>query len=145
MKVQSSKTSKVVEGTFNTKRHLVDSFINTAETLLTGVLTQHCTQHCLAMSVEASLLHILLSQHFGSVIGDVGKCLFISGPSPLMFICQRTRRPIKDVKKSLMVLIQHQLVQVVLHPRGFLEYAINFDRVMTLIKYPLYISIAKRL
>lgn len=96
------------------------------------------------MSVEANLLHTILSQHFGPVIGDVGKSMFQIGPSPMMVISQRCVRPVKIVKKSLMVMIQHSLVQVILHPRGFLEYTINFDRVLALNNYPIYIFHAKR-
>lgn len=98
-----------------------------------------------AASVESSLIHVILSQTFGPIIGDVGRCLYQSGPSPLMVIVSKTGRGIKNVKKSLMVLIQHQLVQVILHPKGFLEYSCgSLDTILALFWYPNYVLMAKR-
>ncbi|XP_075048526.1 DNA-directed RNA polymerase III subunit RPC3 [Mixophyes fleayi] len=95
--------------------------------------------------VEARLSSLLLQEHFGEIVDRVGTFLIRTGSQPLRVIANDTGTSLDQVKKSLCVLIQHNLVTYQLHKRGFVEYTAQGDCYLRILRYPRYIYTAKTL
>lgn len=96
-------------------------------------------------SKKIQLGYLLLRDHFGSIVADVASTLMTNGTSPMRLIVFKTKLGVKNVKKALKVLIQHQFVEYVKVERDIIEYKIDLNRVLSLLRYPKYIYIAKLL
>lgn len=88
---------------------------------------------------------LILKGHFGQVVESVGESLLKVSSQNLRQIVKSTDLPASKVKKALMVLIQHNLVEFRQHSKGFVEYSINAERVLYMLRYPRYIYSAKTL
>ncbi|KAI1285900.1 DNA-directed RNA polymerase III subunit RPC3 [Halotydeus destructor] len=95
--------------------------------------------------IDVDLVKVILGQYFGSIVESVGKTLAECGPSPLRQIATESRERVVDVKKSLRVLMHHNLAKCKLHPRGFVEYTLDLEAVLAIVRFPQYINVAKLL
>ena len=75
----------------------------------------------------------------------MAKVLLSTGLSPLGLIIKESKESAQNVKKSLMTLIQHNFVSFKTNVRGFVEYEIDIEEVLTIIRYPKYIYVSKAL
>nr|CAG4646999.1 EOG090X04YD [Megafenestra aurita]SVE92351.1 EOG090X04YD [Megafenestra aurita] len=89
----------------------------------------------------------LLKTYFGEVVKQVGSYLIRRGHRPLFEIPNATNLSIKEVKKALAVLIQHNLVKFEASERNnnIAEYSIIPHNVYCLLRYPKYLFMTKRL
>ncbi|NXO66961.1 RPC3 polymerase, partial [Phainopepla nitens] len=94
---------------------------------------------------ELRLCSLLLQEHFGEIVGKVGNSLLRTGPRPLRLLVGDTGLLPDQVKKALCVLIQHNLVQYEVQPRGSVEYEARSERILRILRYPRYIYTAKTL
>ncbi|CAG2113468.1 unnamed protein product [Medioppia subpectinata] len=92
---------------------------------------------------EIYLSYLLVSQHFGSIVASVAKVLLHSGSTPLPLIAKECKESALNVKKSLMTLIQHNFVTSETNSKGFVEYTIDVEEVLSLLRYPKYIYVSK--
>lgn len=88
---------------------------------------------------------LILKEHFGVVVQSVGECLLKVSSKSLGEITKATNLPLQKVKKSLLVLIHHNLVGFKAHPKGLVKYSIDADRVLYMLRYPRYTYCAKTL
>ncbi|CAN7998598.1 unnamed protein product [Ixodes hexagonus] len=88
---------------------------------------------------------LILKEHFGPVVAAVGGSLLKVSSRNLPQLLKSTDLPASKVKKALMVLIQHNIVDFRLHPKGYVEYLIDAEHVLCLLRYPRYIHCAKTL
>ena len=93
--------------------------------------------------VKAQLLQDILKEHFGSVVSQVGWSLAKNGASPLRFIVFKTQLPLSKIKRSLLTLIQHRMVDVKLNSRGLTQYSLIFDQVYQINRYSKFILMAR--
>lgn len=63
----------------------------------------------------------------------------------LCHIVKATGLPLSKVKEALRVLIHHNFVEFRQHAKGYVEYLINSDRVLYMLRYPRYAYCAKSL
>ncbi|XP_053205321.1 DNA-directed RNA polymerase III subunit RPC3-like [Panonychus citri] len=89
------------------------------------------------------LCSLLLKEYFGEIISTVGSSVMSLSKAPLRLICLESGESVKNVKKSLAVLIHHCLITTSKHARGFIEYKAEPERILYLLRYPKYIYIAK--
>ncbi|XP_045864612.1 DNA-directed RNA polymerase III subunit RPC3 isoform X3 [Meles meles] len=94
---------------------------------------------------EIKLCSLLLQEHFGEIVENIGVHLIRTGSQPLRVIAQDTGTSLDQVKKALCVLIQHNLVMYQVHKRGVVEYEAQCSRVLRMLRYPRYIYTAKTL
>uniref|UniRef100_A0A6M2DHK0 DNA-directed RNA polymerase III subunit RPC3 n=1 Tax=Xenopsylla cheopis TaxID=163159 RepID=A0A6M2DHK0_XENCH len=93
------------------------------------------------MSVQAGkLVHIILHEHFGETVAEVGFDLFKYGTKPVALICHSTKLPLVDVKHALRILCKYKLVSFAgtSHPE-FAEYELLIEKVYLILRYPKYI------
>ncbi|KAG8432050.1 hypothetical protein GDO86_019517 [Hymenochirus boettgeri] len=95
--------------------------------------------------IESKLCSHLLKEHYGEMVDRVGTYLLRNGSQPLKVIANDTGTSLDQVKKTLCVLIQHNLVTYHLHKRGFVEYTAHGDPCLRILRYPRYIYTAKTL
>lgn len=88
---------------------------------------------------------LILKEHFGVVVQSVGECLLKVSSRSLGEITRATNLPLQKVKKSLLVLLHHNLVEFKAHPKGLVRYSIDADRVLYMLRYPRYTYCAKTL
>ncbi|XP_018593411.1 DNA-directed RNA polymerase III subunit RPC3 [Scleropages formosus] len=93
---------------------------------------------------EVRLCGLLLQEHYGEVVEKVGTHLLRNGALMLRAIAHETSTPLDLVKKSLCVLIQHGLCGFRSGRRG-VEYHLNGERILRVLRYPRYIYTAKTL
>ncbi|KAM7293070.1 DNA-directed RNA polymerase III subunit RPC3 [Ixodes scapularis] len=89
--------------------------------------------------------NLILKEHFGTVVAAVGGSLLKVSSRSLPQLLKSTDLPASKVKKALMVLIHHNIVDFRLHPKGYVEYIIDADRVLYMLRYPRYTHCAKTL
>ncbi|MBN3292953.1 RPC3 polymerase, partial [Polypterus senegalus] len=94
---------------------------------------------------EGKLCSLLLREHFGEVVAKVGSHLIQTGAQALRMIGHETGTALDLVKKALCVLIQHNICSYEVNRRGQVEYAVDFIRVLRLLRFPRYIYTAKTL
>ncbi|XP_026084371.1 DNA-directed RNA polymerase III subunit RPC3-like [Carassius auratus] len=97
---------------------------------------------------EVRLCGLLLQQHFGNVVEKVGTHLIRSGVLTLRALAYETKLPLDLVKKSLCVLVQHGMCTFGAGrrgPAGPVEYRINCESIIHMLRYPRYIYTAKSL
>lgn len=97
---------------------------------------------------EARLCGLLLREHFGEVVEKVGVHLLRSGTLNLRALAHETSTSLDLVKKCLCVLVQHGMSKFGpgrRGPAGPVEYQINCERVLYMLRYPRYIYMAKSL
>ncbi|NXB19914.1 RPC3 polymerase, partial [Rhagologus leucostigma] len=94
---------------------------------------------------ELRLCSLLLQEHFGEIVEEVGNSLLRTGPRPLRLLVGDTGLLPDQVKKALCVLIQHSLVRYEVQPRGCVEYEARSERILRILRYPRYIYTAKTL
>ncbi|XP_072536723.1 DNA-directed RNA polymerase III subunit RPC3 [Salminus brasiliensis] len=97
---------------------------------------------------EVRLCGLLLQEHFGEVVEKVGTELLRSGALNLRALAHQTSTPLDLVKKSLCVLVQHGMCVFGpgrRGPGGPVEYTVNCERILYMLRYPRYIYTAKSL
>ncbi|CAG2171670.1 unnamed protein product, partial [Oppiella nova] len=94
---------------------------------------------------EISVAYLLISEHFGSIVASVAQVLLHNGSTPLPLIVQSCKESKHNTKKSLMILIQHNFVTFSTNPKGFVEYDMDVEEVLCLLRYPKYIYVSKML
>ncbi|XXG90380.1 hypothetical protein AAC387_Pa12g2161 [Persea americana] len=102
------------------------------------------TQHGLEYAV-----HIIKS-HFGDLVSKACKCLLQKGPLTLQALAQRTQLPRDQLKKCLLVLIQHNCVQAFIPEseetsdlqRNFVQYIAIFDNILHRSRFSKFLQIA---
>ncbi|KAK3551260.1 hypothetical protein QTP70_013964 [Hemibagrus guttatus] len=97
---------------------------------------------------EARLCGLLLREHFGDVVEKVGVHLLRSGTLNLRALAHETKTSLDLVKKCLCVLAQHGMAKFGpgrRGPAGPVEYQINCERILYMLRYPRYIYTAKSL
>lgn len=77
------------------------------------------------------------------MVADVAKVLLESGSSPMGAIIKASEESAQNVKKCLVTLIKHNFVTFETNPKGFVEYDIDVDEVLSLLRYPKYIYVSK--
>ncbi|XP_027004765.1 DNA-directed RNA polymerase III subunit RPC3 isoform X1 [Tachysurus fulvidraco] len=99
-------------------------------------------------SQEVRLCGLLLREHFGEVVEKVGVYLLRSGTLSLRALAHETKTSLDLVKKCLCVLVQHGMSKFGpgrRGPAGPVEYQINCERIVYMLRYPRYIYTAKSL
>ncbi|KAK2854983.1 hypothetical protein Q7C36_006852 [Tachysurus vachellii] len=99
-------------------------------------------------SQEVRLCGLLLREHFGEVVEKVGVYLLRSGTLSLRALAHETKTSLDLVKKCLCVLVQHGMSKFGpgrRGPAGPVEYQINCERILYMLRYPRYIYTAKSL
>ncbi|XP_022334535.2 DNA-directed RNA polymerase III subunit RPC3-like [Crassostrea virginica] len=94
---------------------------------------------------QHDVCRFLLSQHFGEQVSVVGKYLLQRSSSPLHLISSQTNIDHEQVKKILSILIQQNIVTFEQHKRGFIEYSIRTDEILSRLWFPKYIYCVKTL
>ncbi|KAM9487973.1 DNA-directed RNA polymerase III subunit RPC3 [Clarias gariepinus] len=97
---------------------------------------------------EMRLCGLLLREHFGEVVEKVGVHLLRSGTLNLRALAHETSTSLDLVKKCLCVLVQHGMAKFGpgrRGPAGPVEYQLNNERVLYMLRYPRYIYTAKSL
>ncbi|RXN12457.1 DNA-directed RNA polymerase III subunit RPC3 [Labeo rohita] len=97
---------------------------------------------------EVRLCGLLLQEHFGDVVEKVGTHLIRSGVLTLRALAYETKLALDLVKKSLCVLVQHGMCTFGAGrrgPAGPVEYRINCEHILHMLRYPRYIYTAKSL
>ncbi|XP_026795609.3 DNA-directed RNA polymerase III subunit RPC3 isoform X1 [Pangasianodon hypophthalmus] len=97
---------------------------------------------------EVRLCGLLLREHFGEVVERVGVHLLRSGALSLRALAHETSTSLDLVKKCLCVLVQHGMCKFGpgrRGPAGPVEYQINCERILYMLRYPRYIYTAKSL
>ncbi|KAL6489578.1 hypothetical protein MHYP_G00033190 [Metynnis hypsauchen] len=97
---------------------------------------------------EVRLCGLLLQEHFGEVVEKVGTELLRSGALNLRALAHQTGIQLDLVKKSLCVLAQHGMCVFGpgrRGPGGPVEYTVNSERILYMLRYPRYIYTAKSL
>uniref|UniRef100_A0A3B4CN78 DNA-directed RNA polymerase III subunit RPC3 n=1 Tax=Pygocentrus nattereri TaxID=42514 RepID=A0A3B4CN78_PYGNA len=97
---------------------------------------------------EVRLCGLLLQEHFGEVVEKVGTELLRSGALNLRALAHQTGIQLDLVKKSLCVLAQHSMCVFGpgrRGPGGPVEYTVNSERILYMLRYPRYIYTAKSL
>ena len=92
---------------------------------------------------KIKLCSLLLKEYFGEIISTVGSSVMSLSKASLRLICSESGESVKNVKKSLAILIHHCLITTSKHARGFIEYKAEPERILYLLRYPKYIYIAK--
>ncbi|RWR96223.1 DNA-directed RNA polymerase III subunit RPC3 [Cinnamomum micranthum f. kanehirae] len=96
-------------------------------------------------------VHIIKS-HFGDLVSKVCKCLLQRGPLTLQALAQRTQLPRDQLKKCLLVLIQHNCVQAFIAAeaeetsdlqRNFVQYIAIFDNILHRSRFSKFLQIAE--
>lgn len=100
---------------------------------------------CRMSQLKIKACNLILKEHFGTVVAAVGCSLLKVSSRSLPQLLKSTDLPASKVKKALMVLIHHNIVDFRLHPKGYVEYLIDADHVLYLLRYPRYIHCAKTL
>lgn len=97
---------------------------------------------------EVRLCGLLLQEHFGEVVEKVAIHLLRSGVLNLRALVHETKLPLDLVKKSLCVLVQHGMCTFGpgrRGPGGPVEYQMNSENILHMLRYPRYIYTAKSL
>ncbi|XP_066539424.1 DNA-directed RNA polymerase III subunit RPC3 [Hoplias malabaricus] len=97
---------------------------------------------------EVRLCGLLLQEHFGEVVERIGTELLRSGSLSLRALVHQTKLPLDLVKKSLCVLVQHDVCSFGpgrKGPGGPVEYTANSEKILFMLRYPRYIYTAKSL
>ncbi|NP_956526.1 DNA-directed RNA polymerase III subunit RPC3 [Danio rerio] len=97
---------------------------------------------------EVRLCGLLLQEHFGDVVENVGTHLIRNGVLTLRALAHETKLALDLVKKSLCVLVQHGMCTFGpgrRGPAGPVEYHINCEHILHMLRYPRYIYTAKSL
>ncbi|XP_054162382.1 DNA-directed RNA polymerase III subunit RPC3-like [Oppia nitens] len=94
---------------------------------------------------EMNLSYLLISEHFGPIVANVANVLLHNGLSPLGLIVKTSKETMENVKKSLVILIQHNYVIHEMNKKGFIDYDIDTKQVMSILRYPKYIYVSKML
>ncbi|KAF5904485.1 DNA-directed RNA polymerase III subunit RPC3, partial [Clarias magur] len=97
---------------------------------------------------EMRLCGLLLREHFGEVVEKVGVHLLRSGTLNLRALAHETSTSLDLVKKCLCVLVQHGMAKFGpgrRGPAGPVEYQLNNERVLYMLRFPRYIYTAKSL
>ncbi|XP_023226320.1 DNA-directed RNA polymerase III subunit RPC3-like [Centruroides sculpturatus] len=92
---------------------------------------------------QIMLCSSLLKEHFGEIVQKVAIMLKKYGSRPLRIIAQETMLPLRKVKQSLRVLIQHDMAEFELNKKGFVEYTVKLENILLIHRYPRYIYCAK--
>ncbi|XP_074651801.1 DNA-directed RNA polymerase III subunit RPC3-like [Tubulanus polymorphus] len=87
----------------------------------------------------------ILREYYGEVTEKIGNFLLMKGHSPLKLISQETKTKLQQVKKSLCVLIQHNIVNFEANKRGYVDYSINLNTILMCMKFPSMIYCSKTL
>lgn len=92
------------------------------------------------------LVAIVLREHFGTTAELVGKNLVRSGKLSLRQIAVQSGIPMIKVQKCVMVLLQHQLLQVTQSPgHSFLTYRLKQEDVSRMLRYPRYAIVGRNM
>ncbi|TRY85596.1 hypothetical protein DNTS_010170 [Danionella cerebrum] len=97
---------------------------------------------------EVRLCGLLLQEHFGDVVEKVGTHLIRCGVLTLRALAHETKLPLDLVKKSVCVLVQHGMCGFGpgrRGPAGPVEYHVNCEHILHMLRYPRYIYTAKSL
>jgi len=90
----------------------------------------------------SKLCTIILKEYFDETIAGVGENLMQYGVKTLKQICSSSEYSVKEVKKSLSVLVQHNLVNFSDKRReGLVDYIISKPNILNMVHYPAYISL----
>ncbi|OWF46957.1 DNA-directed RNA polymerase III subunit RPC3 [Mizuhopecten yessoensis] len=92
-----------------------------------------------------ALCCLILQEHFGELISKVAQVLLKKGPCILKYILVESGLQLKQVKKLLCLLIQHNIVTFDFNKKGLTEYTIHCDVIQWRIRFPRYIYCAKTL
>ncbi|EEC71269.1 hypothetical protein OsI_03266 [Oryza sativa Indica Group] len=100
------------------------------------------SQHGILLAVA------IISDHFGSLVSKVCRCLLRHGALPLQEIVRRLELSPGQVKNSLLVLIQHNCVQAFNAPRGngdktVTHYLAIFDNIVHRQRFSKFLSIIR--
>ncbi|RDD45187.1 DNA-directed RNA polymerase III subunit RPC3 [Trichoplax sp. H2] len=80
---------------------------------------------------------------FGEVVEHVVSCLAQKGGAPLRDIIQRSKLSKDEVKNSLCILLQHDLIDYTLSNTNGYLYRLKIDRILLCNRYPRYIYASK--
>lgn len=96
-------------------------------------------------SKQLDLCVLLLKEYFGEIVANIGQVLGVHGPTPLRLIILKSGESITNIKKALVILIRHQMVTFLFREKSPVEYELNINRVLLIVRYPRYIAIVKKL
>ncbi|XP_057423066.1 uncharacterized protein LOC130716999 isoform X2 [Lotus japonicus] len=93
-----------------------------------------------------------ITNHFGTTVAKVCENLLRKGPLPLELLIRYTELNHKDVKNSLLVLIQHNCVQPFVYLGGDddngskvgIQYLALFDNIIHRLRFPKFVDIVSR-
>jgi len=84
----------------------------------------------------------ILREYFDETIAGVGENLMQYGVKTLKQICSSSNYSVKEVKKALSVLVQHNLVNFSDKRRqGLVDYFISKPNILNMVHYPAYINL----
>ncbi|XP_060073587.1 DNA-directed RNA polymerase III subunit RPC3-like [Ylistrum balloti] len=92
-----------------------------------------------------ALCCLILREQFGDLVSKIAKVLLKKGSCVLKYILAESALELKQVKKLLCLLIQHNIVTFHLNKKGLTEYTIHCDVIQWRLRFPRYIYCAKTL